>query len=286
MRRAWGVVLFLYGCGSADTIFPATPDAPSSSSAGWTVLAQTDWTLQPHTETYLCVRVTVARDVYVGGFDPIAPLGTHHSVLGISRGTTPDGVSTCSGLFIEPSIMFGSGVGTQPLELPAGVGTKIGKGQQVVLNLHLYNTGDAPLSGTSGVRVKEMDAAAVVNEADAMLVGPVGFTVATGLSTVNGRCTLLRNQTIFAVAPHMHKLGRHMSAQIGATMLMDRDYTFDEQTFSTIDVQVSALEKIQTVCTYENEGAPVGFGESTDDEMCFLIVYRYPAGGQFSVCSE
>src|SRR5262249_34835268 len=222
MRRAWGVVLFLYACGSPDPIAPAAPDAPPTDS--WKVLAQTDWTLPPHTETYLCVRVTADHDLYIGGYDPIAPLGTHHSVLGIARGAAPDGVSTCSGLVIEPSILFGSGVGTQRMELPAGVGTKILEGQQVMLNLHLYNTSDAPLSGRSGVRIKELDASAVVNVADAMLVGPLSFTVATGLSTVDGKCTLFKNQTIFAAAPHMHKLGRHMTAHIGATMLMDRDY--------------------------------------------------------------
>jgi hypothetical protein len=284
MRRAWGVMLFLGGCGSGPSpIVPPTPDA----SDGWTVLASTTWSLPKMTEIYLCVRVTVDRDLYVGGYEPIAPLGTHHSVLGIAKPGQPDGVTACSGLVIEPSILFGSGVGTQRMEMPAGVGTKLAQGQQILLNLHLFNTSDAQLTGTSGVRIKEIDPATLTNEADAMLVGPVGFTVGTGLSTVDGACTLFKDQTIFAVGPHMHKLGRHMTAQIGTTMLLDRAYDFDDQSFALVSVAARPFDKITTVCSYENDtGAPVPFGQSTNDEMCFLIVYRYPAGGPFSICSN
>lgn len=33
-------------------------------------------------------------------------------------------------------------------------------------------------------------------------------------------------------------------------------------------------------------GATVAFGDSTDDEMCVLGMYRYPATGAVSLCSN
>ena len=34
---------------------------------------------------------------------------------------------------------------------------------------------------------------------------------------------------------------------------------------------------LTTTCTYDNpDGGPVGFGEDTEDEMCFNFVLTYP----------
>ncbi len=288
------VALVLAGCGEGTSAFPVTssPDAPLApapdAAAAWVTLMTTDWSLPAGTETYLCLRVTIDHDFIIAGFDPIAPLGTHHSVLTISPfATQPDGVVTCGGLAIEPNIIYGSGVGTQALEMPAGVGVKVTTGQQLMLNLHLFNTSDAPLTGTSGVRVRQLAADAAVHQAEALLAGPLSFQIPVGVSTIDGACTLGTASTIFAVGPHMHKLGVHMTAQIGATPLLDRDYTFDAQTFTPVAVQAQAGDRITTACTYANDtGAPVHFGQSTNDEMCFLIVYRYPAGNFFDVCSR
>ena len=50
---------------------------------------------------------------------------------------------------------------------------------------------------------------------------------------------------------------------------------------------------LTTYCTYENtaetnppSGAPVGFGESSDDEMCFTDLFYYPAQGADFICSS
>jgi hypothetical protein len=299
MRSACLLVVLAAACGDGASTFTAQPDAPVTVTgpdapvaalpdgpAAWVTLAGTDWTLKALTETYLCVRVTADRDLYIGGFDPIAPVGTHHTVLGISAAGSPDGVTTCNGFLIEPQILFGSGVGTERLMLPPGVAVKVSKGQQIMLNLHLFNTSDAPLSGTSGVRALLVDASALTDQAEALLAGPVGFTIPEGPAMIDGTCTMARASTIFAVGPHMHKLGVHMTARLGTAMLLDRDYTFDEQTFAPVNVQAKPGDRITTECTYDNDtGGPVHFGQSTNDEMCFLIVYHYPSGGQFSVCS-
>jgi hypothetical protein len=41
---------------------------------------------------------------------------------------------------------------------------------------------------------------------------------------------------------------------------------------------------VRVQCTFENEGAtPIAFGESSTQEMCFLVLHRYPASDTPSV---
>src|SRR5262249_22304896 len=162
------------------------------------------------------------QDRTLAGFDPIAPLGTHHTVLAVNPNPTqPDGITTCGGLVVEPHIIFGAGVGTQRLDMPAGGGVRLHKGTQLLMNLHIYNTSDQPLTGTSGVMIKEVPSDTLQVEAEAVLMGPISFSIPMGVQSVDGQCTLLNDSTLFAVGPHMHKLGIHMTAQAGDTMLMD-----------------------------------------------------------------
>ena len=60
---------------------------------------------------------------------------------------------------------YASGVGTGPLVLPEGVGLVAKKGQQIHLNLHLFNAGEQDISGTSGIEVMTLPKEKVVHEA-------------------------------------------------------------------------------------------------------------------------
>ena len=50
-------------------------------------------------------------------------------------------------------------------------------GDTIVLQLHLFNTTENPMIGTSGIEIIEVDAAEVVNEANIFLPGPFGFSI-------------------------------------------------------------------------------------------------------------
>jgi len=67
-------------------------------------------------------------------------------------------------------------------------------------------------------------------------------------------------------------------------MIMDRDYTFDDQTVDLITpVSLSSGGTVHVECTYMDPGAGVSVfsGDSTDEEMCFASLFRYPARGGF-----
>jgi hypothetical protein len=287
MRRETALCLVLSACGSSPPPSgqPADAGAPDAAAeAAVMTLVEASWTLPPYTETYLCARKTITEEAWIARFEPIAPLGTHHTVLTLDVVRAPDGVEECGATTVAPRMIFGSGVGTGSLEMPEGVAMRVSPGQQLVLNLHLFNTSDAPLSGTSGVRVRTVAPGEVRHEAEAILGGTLDLEIEPGVSSQYGRCTVPAGTTIFAAGPHMHKLGIRQKLSVASTgqVLYDRDYSFDEQTFETMSISFAAPERLDIECVYANDtGGIVGWGESTNAEMCFAILFRYPATARF-----
>ncbi len=262
-----------------------TPD-PKPDPDGYVQLISGDWSLPPSTEKYICVRLTASSDMYVRSIRPVAPAGTHHTVLMLGEPDAPDGTVECGSGLGKPAI-FGSGVGTETLDLPDGVAVHIRPGQQMLLNLHLFNATDATMTGTSGIEVLPAEPEAVRHEAGVVLIGKAqGLEVPPNLSTQVGRCTTPAGATVFAIALHMHLMGRHMKVSYansngsGARVLHDLPYSFDEQRFGMLEPQLvtAAGARITVECTYMNPtGQTVYFGESSNQEMCYAVAFVHPA---------
>jgi hypothetical protein len=258
---------------------------------GFQPLVAGDWNLAPNTEGYYCVRATATEDMWIHAFRPIAPVGTHHTALAIDTQGGPDGGFECSAADTGFKLLFGSGLGTTPYALPDGVAFKLQAGDQVMLNLHLYNTTDAPLTGHSGIEIERVAEASVVHEAETIYALDLNLNVPEGESTYPATCTINGDSTIVGLFPHMHRLGTHMKATamragLEPAVIHDAPYTFGEQLNYAIDpIQVLDGDTVQFECGFNNDtGAPVPFGDSSDDEMCVLGMYRYPATGGVSLC--
>jgi hypothetical protein len=278
MRGALAL-LVLFGCAS---------DPAETVPTGFVPLVQGDWSMPPGEEGYYCVRATIPEDMYVRAFRPIAPLGTHHTALGFALSAGDDGGFPCQASDAGFKLLFGSGVGTEAFTLPDGVAFKLPAGEQVMLNLHLYNTSDAPISGTSGIEIERIAKADALHEAETLYALNFDLSVPPGTSKTTGACSIDADSTIVGVFPHMHKLGTHMRATAAGAVLHDLPYTFEEQLdYAVPSVQVTKGTKIEYECSYQNPGTTtVEFGDSTDAEMCVLGVYRYPATGTVSLCIQ
>jgi len=267
---------------------PATPPATGE----WKTLLTGDWTMAPGTEGYLCVRKTIDEDLFITVFDAINPLGTHHTLLTMGEPNGPDGISPCnSGANFTQSV-FGSGVGSVPLAFPKGVALKIKKGTQLLLNLHLFNTGQTEIAGTSGARFQAVAESETTAIAEGLLAGTTRLDLPPAQTTSStGYCTMSTDAMIFAVSPHMHVLGIYEKivaerAAEGEAVLYDGPYDFNEQKYySFTPVQVRKGDRIRVDCTHNNTTPQqVTFGESTLSEMCFAGIYRYPADGSNFMC--
>jgi hypothetical protein len=278
------ILLTAAACGIDQEVPGDDPGTPGPD--GYVRLISGDWSLPSSTETYVCVRLTATSDMYIRSVRPVAPAGTHHTVLMLGAPDGPDGTNMCTSALAKPAI-YASGVGTETLDLPAGVAVHVRPGQQLLLNLHLFNATDATMTGTSGIEVLEVEPQAVQHEAGVVLVGKAqGLEVPPNLSTQVGRCTTPANVTVFALAPHMHVLGRHMkvsyanASDTGARVLHDQPYSFDEQRFDMLEPQLvtTAGGHLTVECTYMNPtGQTVYFGESSTEEMCYALAFIYPA---------
>jgi hypothetical protein len=290
-------------CGGSDTEGTARNDsskkAPPASktdqnAAGetWNTIITGDWTLDPATEGYKCVRKTLEEDLIISAFDAVIPLGTHHTLLTVGDPTKPDGMVPCTAGDNYPLAIFGSGVGTNALEFPEGVGVRVAKGKQLNLNLHLFNTGTEPLSGTSGTRVRLMKADDVVDYAEGILAGTIALKLPAHEKTTSvGFCPMSHDVNIFAVSPHMHQLGTYMKvvaepAGKDEVVLHDGPYDFNEQRYYEIDLlHLSKGDELRVECTHTNTTDKlVTFGDSSLAEMCFAGVYRYPAEDDGFAC--
>ena len=256
-------------------------------------LLTADWNMAPEDEGYWCARTTADRDLYIKEFRPIAPQGTHHTALSLDAAGGEDGVFPCEASTTGFQILFGSGLGTESFALPEGVAFKVEAGTQLLLNLHLYNYGDAMLTGRSGIEVKLANPVDVVHEAETIYVMNFDLEVPTGESTHTVECTMRSPTTVFGVFPHMHTLGTHMKGVVHRggiggeqVVIHDLPFDFEEQLDYAVEpIEVGDDDVITGDCTFFNPGDPVSFGDSTDSEMCVLGIYRYPREGSLSLCS-
>jgi hypothetical protein len=226
--------------------------------------------------------MVLTEDIFVSAIRPIHPAGTHHTTLSI---VTDDGKATCTGSMFGAGMIYAAGAGTGDLRMPKGVAMKLAKGQALLLNLHIYNASPSPLAGRSGIEIVRVKQEDVTSEADLLISGPTNFSLAPGKETkLTHTCRVGSDQTMFTLFPHMHQLGVHIKTEVNIggtpTVLHDAEYDFEEQYLLPIGpLAFKAGDAITTECTYQNPGPnPVKFGESSDTEMCFSIMFRYPRG--------
>ena len=229
--------------------------------------------------------------MYISELRPIIPLGTHHTVVSIGAPRAADNTGYVCGDPFEfaARFIYGTGVGSKPFVYPDGIALKLPAGQQVHINLHLFNIGDAVLTGVSGVEVRETTPSAVQHEARVEITGQNTLNIPPGVSTQMGMCTASSAINIVSFQPHMHQLGTHLKYTITPTagsplVLYDQSYTFDGQEHVMIDpvYALHAGDQLEIECTYNNTtGATVTFGESSKDEMCLAGMTVYPSNATF-----
>ncbi|MCX5741594.1 MAG: hypothetical protein NT062_03740 [Proteobacteria bacterium] len=260
----------MVGCGTS-------PSDPAPAYNTWSPLITKSWTLEPGTEHTSDINlVNLDEDVYVGGIRPIAPPGTHHTL--VARGETA--------AIDAGNIIYASGVGTEAVQFPPGAGLKLAAGTLVGLQLHTFNTGDVALQGTSGAEIYRVAPEDFTDEVDLVLAGSKTIALPPNTTTtVTGTCIVKARQTVFALFPHMHQLGTHFKTTLTvggvAHVIHDAPYAFEHQPFLAIEpVVLEPGDTITTECTWNNTTASmVTFGESSETEMCFSIMYRFPARG-------
>jgi hypothetical protein len=289
------ILFAIPACGGGDSSGADGGDGDGDGDGGnaaWTRIIDTDWSLPANTEGYWCTRKTITEETWITGFRTLGVTGEHHTVLSVDTSGAADNPGfNCDVGTLADDMLFASGVGTPAYEFPPGVAVKVPANTKILLNLHLYTT-DSPISTTSGIEVTTIPAAQVEQEAEFIFGGTFQIVLNAGEQTASGTCDFTQDATLLALWPHQHKLGTHHKVTFngadGPVVLHDQDFSFNEQAFYAIDpVVVHNGESVTTTCTWVNDtGSQVYFGDSSDTEMCFTGMYRYPKFAASKFCSN
>jgi Copper type II ascorbate-dependent monooxygenase, C-terminal domain len=181
--------------------------------------------------------------------------------------------------------MYLAGPGTTQLTFSGGKGVHVAAGQYLMLVTHLNNTSASTVTASTVIEGRVAAAKDVTTAIDMFIAGTVTFQLPADQDSIpiNGGCGTVADSHLVADVPLMRALGTHSLVTITNTGLDVKlfDASFDPQhvVYSTLssDFDVPAGSHINVTCTYDNTtGSVVGFGQSSQDELCFAGIYRYP----------
>jgi hypothetical protein len=177
------------------------------------------------------------------------------------------------------------------LRLPEGVAYELEAGQMVRLELHFVNVSAAPQMAEATTTFRAVAEDGINFRADVAFLGPIGLpTIEPNGDTTYGPEFVrlpggLENASFFAITGHQHKLGTNVFVE-----LVDSDrnpvqavydvanFAWDEPETVTYDTvfRVPTGGGFNLTCNWTNAtDAPVFFGTSVNDEMCFFWAYHY-----------
>jgi hypothetical protein len=265
---------------SATSLDPAPP-------AGGQQLATDTYRLQPGEEKYMCYQFySPDEKVAITKVDTLSMPGIHHMVVFQALGEKEDDAPhECAQLIKETWLpIAGNGTGSQELVMPANVGFIIDAHTQYIVQLHLQNSSDQALDIRAGVNFAYDHAPANITPAGMFALG--SFTVNIPPQTVDYQipvqnCMPSRDMNVFAVMPHMHKLGTQLAVKRNAGDFYKIDpWVFGNQPMDPLIQKISPTDTFDMTCHYTNHtDQTVTYGESSNDEMCFFVMFYYPYTG-------
>jgi hypothetical protein len=252
------------------------------------------FTLEPGQERYLCYAATTEDELVIDGYHSAGAPYLHHVIFSRATAPEPEGFSECDTLFRytwQP--LFLTGAGASELDFPENNGHKIPAGTQLVVQLHLLNATEEPVTESVAITMKRS------SSADPKPIGTYAFgSSAVNLppsqtSVLEAVCTMEETVQLVAVFPHMHLLGTKMTFEVGKSedameMIFERDpYSFDDQHVELLDLTLEPGDVTRVRCSYDNpHDEVITFGESTMNEMCFLIGFSVDREGLMTCTSS
>ncbi len=272
------------GCGGATAADPAPPVHGVQLAIG-------PYPIAAGSEKYLCYAKTLSEpaDVAVTRFDPYQGASTHHLAVFKTIAPEPEGLTECPVLIKQTWIpLYADGRSASSLVLPSGAGFPLKKNDQILVQLHLLNANTVDHTEKTFINLSYADDATSITPAGIWAIGsqridmPIG---ATGYS-VQESCTLDHQLNIFGVFPHMHQQGTSLVLERGTgpadakTIYQRNPWVFGDQPLEQIPMTLNKGDFLQATCTYDNRsGHEVKFGESSNDEMCYLVLFYTPFTG-------
>lgn len=301
--RLWALAFLpLLGCGEASTTGGTTSGGPVDDTLAAPAigmqLVTTKTAVDAGSEKYACWSFQVPADkgIDLVGFETqVRGAGVHHYAIFTDSSDKSKGDDyECESMGVTWGLVTGGGLGTPGVHFPEGAAMSLPASRRLVVQLHMLNAGSEAIE---------------VGEQRFNLVGappgdykPVGLLIAGTLDInlpahqsdmkVSGGCTLTQPlENIFAVFPHMHRLGKNITTTVesggtGAPVkVSDITWDFKDQGIYEAASSAKVGDKVTVTCTYDNTtDKDVKFGLHSGDEMCVDVLYHYPAEKPAQYC--
>jgi hypothetical protein len=182
------------------------------------------------------------------------------------------------------------------LDLPEGVAYTLDANQMVRIELHYINATPNPVMLTSSTTM--IEAAQYQLEANFLLIGDPDIVIPSSQDVTLGPVFyqldgIYSDAKFFALTGHEHKLGTNVQVAVAASASDAGTMVYNVPSFVWSEPPTVVHNPPFTVppnggfsftCKWHNpstdpSAAPVKFGESANDEMCFFWAYYYPSHG-------
>jgi hypothetical protein len=190
--------------------------------------------------------------------------------------------------------LVGWAPGNMPHPAPAGTAVKIPKGAKLVMEVHYHPSGE-PLMDQTEIGVtfarQPVEKQFLVTAVAQPLLPLEPFCARIPVIATH---TLEEGETVYAISPHMHRIGKEM--QVWATLpdgqrldliwLKDWDFNWQETYYYRQPIHLPKGTQVELVAYYDNSAQNprnpnqppkrISWGEQTTDEMCiaFLLVTK------------
>jgi hypothetical protein len=295
-------VVLAVACGPSQGTDDPPDDAftPPPAPEHGTQVVVDDFTVAPFSELERCRYINAPNDAagHVVRIELVARAGLHHAFVSKAPRELADDDVPCFGFPDEvmqgidiPAPLYASStqVAEEVVAFPEGVGIEIEAGQQLVFNYHYLNTGPDPIDGEIYLNLHFADPEAEIASAQVFVFGNMGGVDIPphGTQRLTTTCAFPDDVALVSATPHMHALGtrfeiRRHDGEAPAEMLLETTDWHDPETkIFDPPLLLSAGEGLTFTCEWRNDlDHPVGFGQTAEDEMCFVFGYFYPGDEQ------
>ena len=273
--------LLIVACGTGNQAPSTAKREPASitegilgADDGW-MLRTSPMTVGPGEEKYFCYAAVAPEDLAIDRFSFSKTPGVHHFMFNEATSPQANGLTECNIFQVTGETLFTATTADVELDTPPGSAKLVKKGAQLLLQTHMFNTTDSPITSVVDIKMER------TQTSDPTPVGILGFGSLNidlpphQTTTVESVCQLQEDAHFYAIVPHMHYLGRRVELAFGAdensfqTVYVRDPFSFDDQHFDPFDRVAKAGTMARVRCIYDNTtDDTVHFGESSHDEMC------------------
>jgi hypothetical protein len=190
-------------------------------------------------------------------------------------------------------ILVGTQTNVLDYDFPTDVYFPLPAHAKLVFNYHYINTGTAPIHTNVMLELHHDDVPRNI-QAAALFYNWTNFAaIPMGQASSQTKvCTLANAGTVFTLNGHQHKLGTKFEAYTikgGVENLVYTNTNWDNPLYKvyTPPIDLAVGDQLKFTCTWQNTTTrDVSFGVTTNDEMCILGGYIYPAPAGVNIVSN